>query len=157
GVRFKGCQCAKMGAAVLNESPWRAQVCSECTYLTASPNHVCYGDATHTHTRALKQRPERKRGPRLAPELELMPPDTLKNKAQCFSAATLSIQCQALPASCLKAPLRAGVTHHLVSVSRSHLPQIEATLLRSAEEVQRVAECCWHLARSLLNLADCGK
>lgn len=30
----------------------------------------------------------------------------------------------------------------------SALPQIEATLLRSAEceEVQRVAECCWHLA-----------
>lgn len=28
-------------------------------------------------------------------------------------------------------------------------PQIEATLVRSAEydEVQRVAECCWHLAR----------
>ncbi|KAK5877393.1 hypothetical protein CesoFtcFv8_024900 [Champsocephalus esox] len=48
-----------------------------------------------------------------------MPPDTLRNKAQCFSAATLSIQCQALPASCLKAALRAGVTHHLVSVSRS--------------------------------------
>lgn len=30
----------------------------------------------------------------------------------------------------------------------SAFPQIEATLLRSAEceEVQRVAECCWHLA-----------
>ncbi len=30
----------------------------------------------------------------------------------------------------------------------STFPQIEATLLRSAqcEEVQRVAECCWHLA-----------